>query len=55
MFKIKINYNFCESTLSETHLPYFILIPVGKLALNDTRSSGTHPSHVWIPQCVTGF
>lgn len=50
-----MNYNFCEPMLSETHLPYFTLIPLGKLALKDIRSSGTHPSHMLIPHCVTGF
>jgi len=55
IFKTKMNYNFCEPMLSETHLPYFTLIPLGKLALKDIRSSGTHPSHMLIPHCVTGF
>lgn len=53
MFKTKINYNICEFMLSEAHLPFFTLIPVGKLALNDTRSLGTHPLHVLKPDCVT--
>jgi len=33
MFKTKINYNVCEFMFYETYLPYFILFPVGELAL----------------------
>lgn len=55
MLETKINDNFRESMLSETRLPYFTLIPVGKLTLNDTGSSGTHPSHVLKRFCVTSF